>query len=83
LKCGPSGIARSDLDVFRRDFVACARLAKSVGLPPRAIIKLLAGAGVAPAAAPPRCRQVFYRRGDVLKSNCGAKYRALRTAARS
>jgi hypothetical protein len=83
LKCGPSGVARSDLEVFCRDFVACARLAQSVGLAPRAVIKLLAAAGVAPAAAPPRCRQVFYRRRDVLKSECGPKYRALNAAARS
>lgn len=81
---GPSGIARSDLENFRRDYVACSRMAQSVGLAPRALIKLLAAAGVAPAAAPPHCRQVFYRRRDVLKSRSDPKYQTqLLAAARS
>lgn len=84
VKCDPSGIARSDLENFRRDYVACTRMAQSVGLAPRALIKLLAAAGVAPAAAPPRCRQVFYGRRDVLKSRPDPKYRTkLLAAARS
>lgn len=84
VKCGPSGIARSDLEIFRRDYIACTRMAQSVGLAPRAVIKLLAAAGVAPAAAPPRCRQVFYRRRDVLKSISDPEYRTeLLAAAKS
>jgi hypothetical protein len=84
LKCGPSGVSRSDLDAFRRDFVACARLAQSAGVAPRCLIKLLAEAGVAPVAAPPRCRQVFYRRSEVLKSKSGCpKHRVVQRAARS
>lgn len=81
VKCGPSGIARSDLENFRRDYIACTRMAQSVGLAPRALIKLLTAAGVAPAAAPPRCRQVFYRRRDVLKSKSDPKYRTELLAA--
>lgn len=81
VRCGPSGIARSDLENFRRDYIACTRMAQSVGLTPRALIKLLAAAGVAPAAAPPRCRQVFYRRRDVLKSKSDTKYRTELLAA--
>lgn len=81
VRCGPSGITRPDIENFRRDYIACTRMAQSVGLAPRTLIKLLAAAGVAPAAAPPRCRQVFYRRRDVLKYRSDPKYRTELLAA--
>jgi hypothetical protein len=84
LPCTISEITRADLDNFRRDFIACTRMARSVDLTPRALIKLLQDAGVSPAAAPPRCRQVFYLRRDVLRSRPDPKYRTkLLTAAKS
>jgi hypothetical protein len=60
---GPTPAA---LERFSRDFVAGAHLAQSVGLRPRSLFKILDEAGLAPAAAPPNCRQVFYRRSDIM-----------------
>jgi hypothetical protein len=51
---------------FKRDFVAGARLAQSAGMRPRTLMKILDEAGLTPVAAPPRCRQVFYRRSDII-----------------
>lgn len=51
---------------FKREFVAGARLAQSAGMRPRTLMNILDEAGLAPVAAPPRCRQVFYRRSDII-----------------
>jgi hypothetical protein len=76
------GIRRPDLEAFRRDFIACARLAQAAGLRPRTVINILAEAGLAPVAAPPRCRQVFYRRKEVLGARgLSTTYPAIRIAA--
>lgn len=40
----------------------------AAGLCPRTLIKVISEPGISPAAAPPRCRQVFYRRSDIVSS---------------
>ena len=62
------GVTPAAIEKFSHDFVAGADLAQSVGLRPRTLMKILEGAGLAPVAAPPRCRQVFYRRSDVIRA---------------
>lgn len=61
-----TGVAPAALAKFRRDFIACARLAEASGLRSRTLIKFLTAMGLTPAVAPPQCRQVFYRRSDLF-----------------
>jgi hypothetical protein len=62
-----TGVTPIALAKFRRDFIACARLAEACGVRSRTLIKSLTEMGLTPAAAPPHCRQVFYRRRDLLR----------------
>jgi hypothetical protein len=64
----PGGIPIAALEAFRKDFVAGARLAHAAGVRPRVMMKSLTEMGLAPVIAPPRCRQVFYRRSDIVRS---------------
>ncbi|WP_179732668.1 TniQ family protein [Bradyrhizobium sp. IAR9] len=72
-------ISAAAMDAFRRDYVSGARLARALGVRPRTLMKTLSDAGTTPAAAPPRCRQVFYRRADVVRTR--GLDRRLRAAA--
>lgn len=73
------GIPTANVNAFRRDYVSGALLARAVGVRPRVLMKTLSDAGTTPAAAPPRCRQVFYRRADVVRTR--GLDRRLRAAA--
>jgi hypothetical protein len=82
IRTGRKGITPAAVDAFRRDFVAGARLAQAAGVRPRTLMKALSEAGTIPVAAPPRCRQVFYRRTDVVRARgLGSRYQALCAAA--
>ncbi|ABE37267.1 hypothetical protein RPD_0027 [Rhodopseudomonas palustris BisB5] len=59
------GVHPSALDNFQRDFIAAADLAKVARVRSQSLIKQLSGMGVSPAAGPPNCRQVFYRRSSL------------------
>ncbi|RQH12663.1 TniQ family protein [Bradyrhizobium sp. RP6] len=82
LRSGKDGIARAAIEAFRRDFVSGVRLAQAASLCSRTLMKVMFEAGISPAAAPPRCRQVFYRRSDIVSSRrIASTYPALRAAA--
>jgi hypothetical protein len=81
LRAGKAGIGRAGIEAFQEDYVAGAHLAQAAGLCPRTLVKVMAEAGIAPVAAPPRCRQVFYRRSDIVGSrNIGLSCPTLRAA---
>lgn len=76
------GLTPDAIKQFGRDFVAGAHLAQSVGLRPRSLMKILEGAGLVPVAAPPRCRQIFYRRSDIIKARgLRSRFPSLHSAA--
>jgi hypothetical protein len=82
IRSGRGGVTAAAVDAFRTHFVAGATLAQRIGVRPRTLMKALSDAGTIPAAAPPRCRQVFYRRTDVVRARgLGSRYQALRAAA--
>ncbi|WGD52444.1 TniQ family protein [Bradyrhizobium sp. CB1650] len=82
LRSGKDGIARAAIEAFRRDFVLGVRLAQAASLCSRTLMKVMFEAGISPAAAPPRCRQVFYRRLDIVSSRrIASTYPALRAVA--
>lgn len=79
-----SGIQPSALAAFQAEYVSGAQLARAIGLRPRSLINVVARAGIAPTAAPPRCRQTFYRRQDIRNGLVlRTRYPALLTAAQS
>lgn len=87
LRFGKTGIAPAAIEAFQRDFVAGAHLAKRAGMHSRTLLKIMSEARITPIAAPPNCRQIFYRRETIrrarhLQSNYPAVHAAaLRTGA--
>ncbi|GLR84059.1 hypothetical protein GCM10007857_07690 [Bradyrhizobium iriomotense] len=69
IRAGNAGIPRAAIEAFQADFVAGAHLAQAAGLRPRTLMKVMSKAGICPVVAPPRCRQVFYRREEILNAS--------------
>lgn len=65
IRSSQGGIQKSEIDNFRKTFVSASAVAQASGNHPNFVNKALVDAGVLPAAAPPHCRQVFYRRSDL------------------
>lgn len=65
VRAGEHGVGASAIAAFRRDFVPGVRMARAAGVAPRSLMTMLKDRGIRPAAAPPGCRQVFYRRADI------------------
>lgn len=63
---------------FGREHVPAAQLAPTLATSPRALIRRLRDAGLAPTFGPPACRQAIYRRAEALRlvalldDGCGA-----------
>ena len=67
--CGPIGLmAISVLRASGADFVAASELAAAAGMRSQSLILKLVALEVLPAAGPPACRQVFYRRSELTKA---------------
>jgi hypothetical protein len=82
LRTGKAGISRAAIEAFQMDFIAGAHLAQAAGLCPRTLMNVMSEAGIVPVAAPPLCRQIFYRRSEVIGSrNIVSRYPALLLAA--
>jgi len=65
------GISTSAVLAFRSSYVLAAELARGCGRSSRALIEALASDGVEPVAGPAQgtCRQVVYRRADLVRAN--------------
>lgn len=62
-----TGITLAALETFKSRFVSGAVIAQRAGRSPRAMVEWLKKLGIKPVARPPACRQIFYRRADLLR----------------
>ncbi|WP_157284892.1 TniQ family protein [Bradyrhizobium yuanmingense] len=77
-----TGIAPAAIEAFQGDFVAGAHLAKLAGMHPRTLLKIMSEAGITPVAAPPKCRQIVYRREAIRRARpLRSNYPAVHAAA--
>jgi Mn-dependent DtxR family transcriptional regulator len=81
IRYSQKGIQQSELDIFRRTFVAASALAKASGIHPNIVNRRLADARIRPVASPPRCRQVFYLRSDLMTRHAPVFVRSVAEAA--
>ncbi|AWN42621.1 hypothetical protein DK389_21580 [Methylobacterium durans] len=66
-RAGPRSLRRCDVDAFARRYMPASEAARLLGTSPRRASRIMAERGVAIAAGPPTCRQIFYLREDAQR----------------
>jgi hypothetical protein len=73
-RAGPRSLRHGDVDAFARRYMPASEAARLLGTSPRHASKIMAERGVAVAAGPPTCRQIFYVREEAqLRARPGWK----------